>query len=214
MQSAQGHAICGAKTRSGAPCRSRPMPNGRCRMHGGTAPVSIASPHFQHGRRSKYLPARLLDRYHEAASDPDLLAVRDEIALLDMRLNELLEQVDTGEAGELWMTAQAAWLAYLRKRDTVQERDAQRLLDQIIERGATAFQSWAEIHQVIEQRRKLSETEQKRLVTMQQMVTVEQAMSFVAALQTSVRKHVTDTAALRAIAADMAMLANQNRQAA
>lgn len=26
---------CGAKTRSGEPCKNRPMANGRCRMHGG-----------------------------------------------------------------------------------------------------------------------------------------------------------------------------------
>ncbi|WP_283816154.1 HGGxSTG domain-containing protein [Bradyrhizobium manausense] len=29
---------CGAKTRSGKPCRSLAMPNGRCRMHGGPSP--------------------------------------------------------------------------------------------------------------------------------------------------------------------------------
>lgn len=28
-------AHCGAKTRSGQPCRNRAMANGRCRMHGG-----------------------------------------------------------------------------------------------------------------------------------------------------------------------------------
>ena len=28
---------CGAKTRGGTPCRTPPMPNGRCRMHGGTS---------------------------------------------------------------------------------------------------------------------------------------------------------------------------------
>ena len=28
---------CGAKTRAGAPCSARAMPNGRCRMHGGTS---------------------------------------------------------------------------------------------------------------------------------------------------------------------------------
>ena len=28
---------CGAMTRAGAPCRSPAMPNGRCRMHGGTS---------------------------------------------------------------------------------------------------------------------------------------------------------------------------------
>jgi hypothetical protein len=29
---------CGARTRSGRPCRSPAMPNGRCRMHGGLSP--------------------------------------------------------------------------------------------------------------------------------------------------------------------------------
>lgn len=28
---------CGAKTRSGLSCRAPAMPNGRCRMHGGTS---------------------------------------------------------------------------------------------------------------------------------------------------------------------------------
>ena len=29
---------CGARTRSGSPCQSPAMPNGRCRMHGGKSP--------------------------------------------------------------------------------------------------------------------------------------------------------------------------------
>ena len=29
--------LCGAKTRSGLPCKNRAMPNGRCRMHGGAS---------------------------------------------------------------------------------------------------------------------------------------------------------------------------------
>jgi hypothetical protein len=29
---------CRARTRSGQPCQARAMPNGRCRMHGGTSP--------------------------------------------------------------------------------------------------------------------------------------------------------------------------------
>jgi hypothetical protein len=36
--------ICGAKTRAGKPCNGQPMPNGRCRMHGGksTGPRTAA----------------------------------------------------------------------------------------------------------------------------------------------------------------------------
>jgi hypothetical protein len=29
---------CGARTRTGGRCRSAAMPNGRCRMHGGSSP--------------------------------------------------------------------------------------------------------------------------------------------------------------------------------
>jgi len=35
MKNTYPHATCGAKTRAGHPCRSYPMKNGRCRMHGG-----------------------------------------------------------------------------------------------------------------------------------------------------------------------------------
>ena len=40
--SGEAHAICGAKTRSGEPCRQRPMlGQRRCRMHGGSSPVAL-----------------------------------------------------------------------------------------------------------------------------------------------------------------------------
>jgi hypothetical protein len=35
---AAGIKLCGAKTRAGRPCIRRPMPNGRCRNHGGMNP--------------------------------------------------------------------------------------------------------------------------------------------------------------------------------
>lgn len=46
--------LCGAKTRSGHPCRSHGMPNGRCRMHGGTNPGAPRGNRnaWKHGLRS------------------------------------------------------------------------------------------------------------------------------------------------------------------
>lgn len=211
-------AFCGAKTRSGTPCKRAPLPNGRCNLHGGKALAGIASPTFATGRHSKYLPARLLDRYHAAAADPDLLALHDELALLDTRLNELLERVDSGESGQRWEQVIVAWNAYLAAADGVEKVKARFAIDAILEAVATDFAAWAEIHTIIEQRRKVSESEQKRLVAMSQMVTAEQAMTFVAALQASIRQrseqHIpadTRRAFLRDVAADMALL--QNRQA-
>jgi hypothetical protein len=45
---------CGARTRSGSPCQSPAMPNGRCRMHGGPSPGAPKGNKnaFKHGRYS------------------------------------------------------------------------------------------------------------------------------------------------------------------
>ncbi|MDN3575016.1 HGGxSTG domain-containing protein [Methylobacterium longum] len=52
---------CGARTRSGTPCSSPAMPNGRCRMHGGSspgAPKGQANGMFKHGRFTNEAIAR------------------------------------------------------------------------------------------------------------------------------------------------------------
>ena len=60
LQAARGASRCGAHTRSGAPCRSAAMGNGRCRMHGGpsTGPRTpeglerSRGANWKHGRKS------------------------------------------------------------------------------------------------------------------------------------------------------------------
>jgi len=46
---------CGAKTRSGKPCQSPAMANGRCRMHGGPSPGAPKGNQnaFKHGRHTR-----------------------------------------------------------------------------------------------------------------------------------------------------------------
>ena len=45
------HALCGAHCRTtGKPCKNPPMPNGRCRMHGGKSPGRpMTHGHFSSG---------------------------------------------------------------------------------------------------------------------------------------------------------------------
>lgn len=165
MQTERSHAICGAKTRSGAPCKNPPVTGReRCRMHGGSQPRGLARHNTTHGRYSKHLPTRLGERYEAALKDPDLLALRDEIAITDARIQELLEPEDASAV------------------------------------------DWPAVQESIEQRRKLVETERKRLVDLQQMMTAEQAMTLLAAVEAVVRKHVDDRDTLANIAADIARL--------
>lgn len=69
---------CGAKTRRGEPCKSRTMPNGRCRMHGGTnrGGASGNSNAVTHGIYRKALSA-----------EEEALCSRIELGTVDHELN-------------------------------------------------------------------------------------------------------------------------------
>lgn len=204
------HARCGAKTRSGSPCRRAPATGRtRCKLHGGATPLGAASPSFKDGRHSKYLPARLLERYNEAAADPELLNLSAEIALIDARLGEVLGRVDKGESGAAWkaaLTSLAALKAGIAEGSTRQTAAALTTLEGIIADGLDDYNVWTEIETLLEQRRKLVESEQKRLTAAQQMITSGQAMTLVVALIETVKRHVTDRDTLGAISADIAKL--------
>jgi hypothetical protein len=69
---------CGAQTRSGKPCQSPAMTNGRCRMHGGPSPGHrkvISTP--KHGR----YPAEAIARRREIS-----ILIRAARALLSSEL--------------------------------------------------------------------------------------------------------------------------------
>src|SRR5262245_19691930 len=97
---------CGAKTRAGGPCQRAAMPNGRCSKHGGKSLVGPAAPGFRHGRYSKLLPVQLAARFDEAKADPELLGLRDEIALVDARIADVLERMERGESSKTWSNLQ------------------------------------------------------------------------------------------------------------
>jgi hypothetical protein len=73
--------------RTGRRCGARAV-TGRnvCYHHGGRTPRGTASPHFQHGRYSRDLPTRVAARYEEAKADTELVSLRQEIALVDVRI--------------------------------------------------------------------------------------------------------------------------------
>jgi hypothetical protein len=195
--------------RSGAQCKRSAVP-GRtvCSVHGGKSPQGIASPSFQHGRYSKALPTRLAARYQQAREDPDLLAMRDEVALFDARLAELLGRLDTGESATRWLQVQAFVdeLASEPGEDVDELVSRLAKLQQLVRAGSTEADLWSEIGSLVEQRRKLVESERKRLVDLQQVITAERAMTLIALITDSVRRHVRDRDALAAISADLGAL--------
>lgn len=190
-------------------------------MHGGATPNGVALPQFVAGRQSKNLPSRLAVRYQESLADSDLLALRSEMALTDARLDDLLGRVDTGEAGETWKSLRLtfaagakALLTWNEKRGTVDGEKAKddfflawETVGILIAEGAQDYQAWDEVHKMVEQRRRLAETETKRLEKMGQMITADRAMNLIGAMLGLVRENVTDRNVLSKIAAGLDRLA-------
>lgn len=192
------------------------MPNGRCHKHGGATPTGLALPQTVSGRYSKYLPTRLLSRYEAARTDPELLALRDEIGLLDTRIGQMVGALDTGESQESWAAVLSLWSTF--------EDQFQALLDtgetpedmeptvskiaSLIRSGMAEGYVWQEIRGLLKERTALVASERQRMVEMQQYVKAEKAVLFATAVMDSVRRHVHDRTVLAAISADLSRLAD------
>jgi len=180
-----------------------------CYHHGGKSLVGPALPQFTEGRYSKYLPTRLLERYHESAADEEMLALREEIALIDSRLGDVLGRVETGESSKIWSDLKDAYSemqAANQAGDGAAVRAYLVAIGDLIRRGHGDWAAWADVRALVRDRKALVESERKRLVEAQQVVAVDQAMALLALLVDSVRRHVTDEHAVRAIAAEYARL--------
>jgi len=187
-------------------CQARVTQEGkRCRMHGGESLSGIASPQFKTGRYSKVLPTALATRYEQSLEDNELLALRDEVALLDTRLGDLLSALGVGAARKLWEDLKKNYdnlSIAMEQRDTPAAIIALHQLGEAIKTGVDENQTWVEIYTLLEQRRRLVESENKRLVQMQQVITTEQAMVLLARIQQAILQHVSDKQTLSALASE------------
>lgn len=197
---------CGAKTRTGAPCQAHAMENGRCRMHGGGTPRGIANPNTKHGKFSKDLPTRMLADYEAELTDGELLNLSDAIALIRSRQKEIIRSLSTGGASAIWGELSETYgelMEAQRAKDKDQVSRSLKHIGELIRDGGADAKTWRELADLMEQERKLIDTEQKRRVAMQTMVTAEKGQLLVKALLASVNAHVSDKRILAAIGADI-----------
>lgn len=202
---------CKAKSKqSGEQCRRTAM-KGRdvCYMHGGKTPRGLALPQTTHGRYSKHLPTRLAALYQEAQNDEELLNLRDDVALVETRLKELVSRVEQGDAGTAWQGVQGAYRSLkvgMQRKDTVMIHQSLTDLESFIEKGVAERGLWQEIASLLDQRRRITESERKRLIEAQQTITAEKAMLLVGAIVGIIKSNVTDRAILAKISADIEQL--------
>ncbi len=176
----QLRVMCGAKARSGKPCRAnRESGSNRCRLHGGKSLVGPAAPSFKSGQRSELLPERYRLAYERSLADPNQLRGGKDVALLDARRAELLSRLSTGESREAWRTLQKL----LRElRDQVKGEKATKLLDaayELVEEALADEATWGQIGEVLDQRRRTVDVEVKRVKAERDYIPMETMMAMV-----------------------------------
>lgn len=192
--------LCGAKNkRNGEKCKNPAMENGRCRLHGGKVPKGLALPQTKSGRYSKHLPTYLAGQYESMRNDQELLNLREEVALATSHLQDLLDRLQSGETRESW---EALRDLAGQLRESHNEKDTKGFFDcalqmaAVIEGTPNQGELWEEIHKTLETRRKLVDSEGKRVKTMHEMVSVDRAMLYLGAMasavKTAVERYVKD----------------------
>lgn len=205
-------AQCTANSkRSGERCRRMAM-KGRnvCYNHGGKSLAGAEATAFKHGRYSRYLPERLVDQYREAMADEEITRLDSEIALVDTKLKDTLGRLHTaGEGPAAWQRVQEAH-RQLQRAVAAVDADAMRaglvLLDGAVDSAREENASWGLILGLVEQRRKLADTERRRLMDEDRAVTIDKLMLLMAAIIDIVRRHVASKEARGAIANEIRCL--------
>lgn len=183
-----------------------------CRFHGGKSLGGAASPLFKEGRYSQKFPPKIRDRYLAALADPDRADLTHEIALVDMRIGDLVESWQSGDIGAAMLEAQAEFRLFAKAIADDDQKEFQKrysALGKVIDRGAimATSQTWERLHTMIELRRKLTETQNKK----DQLLgfTLEDANMLIVFLQTAIIRYVSNPKERAQLAAEIESFATQ-----
>jgi len=206
--------ICGAKTKSGFLCNAHPMAGRwRCKYHGGNALIGMSNHAFKGAGYSAHLPPRLASRFEHAMNDPDLLSARSESALLQVRIQEVVRRLRSGESGALWkklLETYSKLEASFAKGDVDVVAFLLSDIGKIIRQGNKQEKVWRELSQAIEDKTRIAARENTRQKELAQILTAEQAIKLISTVLLAVRKHVADRGIQNAIGREVELILNSD----
>lgn len=195
---------CAARNKqTGEQCRARAVTGKNvCYYHGGATPSGFANPNTKTGRHSKDLPTRYAATYFDSLMSKRQLELTPEIALIDSRLSEVMLQLSSGESGAAWGAIDDCY----RRLSSAVKENKKPVIDQILGEmgliiaGVIDDRSiWNELRVLIDDRRRLVESERKRKVEAQTVFTAEQALMLFGVIEQIIRQNVSDPASLQRI---------------
>lgn len=154
----------------------------RCRIHGGKSLGGVASATYRHGRYSRFLPKDLRRRYDASKRDAELLSHQPDLRLVDVHLQELLKQLDGKETVLALSEARRIFgeFEFARKQENHEDMDAHlEALRNVFTVGVPNETVWEDIRDVLELRRKILDTENRRIRESQTTMSSEQVLAVI-----------------------------------
>lgn len=201
---------CAGTTSDGNPCKRWAIKGSEyCKTHSiqrGEATRFKSGPlhpNWKNGRYSRYVFATkpLIESYEAAESDPELLNQRAEIAVLTLRLQGLIQEIESRESGQWWKLLQVSVADFKRANAAKDQAIASAALSELfrlISAGSQEHMVWEEIRSTIVDKDKVIKSERARIKEMEGFVTAEAAIVMQVDLSLSLRealeKHVPDVA--------------------
>lgn len=189
---------CTAKAkRSGKQCEL-PAVSGskKCRMHGGSTPKGIESPHFKTGKHSKYLPARLSAIYEDIENDLEANILSRNIHLREALIRERLQWLeDSPDSAQVWSELRTLiddiHIAYGGMNDAKMTLTLEKI-NRLLDERNLYHMTVAEIRKDLNEQR--SDTNAKAAITAKssEMITAPELMAFVGALFASIAQIVSN----------------------
>lgn len=188
-------------------------------MHGGKSLSGVAAPHYAGAGRSRVVPERWAESYQGAQEDPDLLSLRHDIAITDAQIDELVSKLpDTQEEVAVFesfvstfgqMKGQYLILSnertqFARKQKAQEEfyrlfEAASLLQNQVTRYRMQELEISGRVMELREQRRKLVDSETKRLTAAVQSIRVDSVKAILWALLDILRREIPDRKLLQRI---------------
>lgn len=181
---------CTARSkRTGERCGAKAMVGKAvCYHHGGK---NSGRP-IKTGAYSKYKLNRLAAAYDAALNDPELLSLRDDVAVAGVLTAEAIEKYDAQEGCRMCRVALGHFQKWAGAEDENARKKALSDLLAALRAGAEGYGAKEEAVSMQEHKRKLSETEAKRLGLLQQYVTAKELMVLFAQVAVAIRETVSN----------------------
>lgn len=163
---------------------------------------------------AKDLPKNTLELYQAALDDDTLLQLKDEIALIDARMGEKIEGLGREPMIKQWEQIEqiiGKMFLSIRKQDIEEMFKSLVEASKVLEVSKETREGWNEIYLLIEQRRKLVESERKQMIELEQFIAAEKLTTLVKAILTVITDNVKDATTRKAIAWQIgSLVSNEN----